>query len=101
VRLGLAAQVLDAHRVQARHQVLLELLPERPDHARAERGVRNRPVLAHRFLEPLDHADDLADADPPALAREPVAAPGPAHALEHAGAHQLLEDLLEVAARQP
>src|SRR5690606_6727724 len=44
-----------------------------------------------------DHADDLAHRDAPPLPGENIAAPGPAHALQDVGAHQLLHDLLEIA----
>src|SRR5579859_3477233 len=96
---GTQAKLLDGDGVEPSHHLLAELLPERSHHPDPELGtgvLRDRVLAA---LQRLHHAHDLAHGDPPALAREPIAAARTAHAREDAGAHQLLQHGLEIATR--
>src|SRR6185437_6146536 len=97
--MGAAAQLVERQPVEAVHRLVLQLAPQGAHDLMAQRaagGVIDRVVagfeLAHR-------AHDVAEADPPPLARQAIAAARPAYADEDAVAHQFLQHRLEIAAR--
>src|SRR6202789_578579 len=95
---GAGAEVFDRNRVEPRHHFVLQGLDQRRDDAGTELGAR-LGTLVFLVVDGFRHAHHIADRNAPALAREAVAAARAAHALEHAGAHQLLHHLLEIALR--
>ena len=80
-------------------RVALQLLPHRPHRGAPQRRAVAVAGLVPVIVEGRDHAGDLADADAPALARQPIAAARAARSLENLSPHQPLHDLLEVALR--
>ena len=62
----------------------------------SERGVDRLALLV---LEALGHAHDIADRNAPPFLGEAIAAARTAHALQNAGAHQLLHHLFEITLR--
>src|SRR5689334_11628668 len=77
---GAVAQILDGDAVEALHDLVLQLEPERPHHLAAELGAALALDRVLAALERAHDADDLADADAAALARQAVAAARAAHA---------------------
>src|SRR4029077_17551057 len=92
------AQILDGDRVQPRHHFILQRLYQRRNDAYAEFRTRI-DGLAFLVLEAFGDAHHIADRDAAELLRQAIAAARSAHAFEHARAHQLLHDLLEIALR--
>ncbi len=97
--LRLLAQILERHGIQLRQHLALQIAPHGPHdlqpHARPARGldrIRHALELAHR-------AHDLAYGNPPPLARQLVSALRPAMSGQDSAAHQMLQNLLQVAAR--
>src|SRR6185312_207822 len=86
------------NRVQPRHHFVLKRLDQRRHDADAEIGTRI-DHLGLFILETLGHAHDIAYGNPPPLLGQAIPSARTAHALEHAGAHKLLHDLLEIALR--
>ena len=52
-------------------------------------------------LEPADRADNITEANPPPLARQAIAAARAANPEQDLVPHQLLQDRLEITARDP
>src|SRR5262249_16053889 len=69
-----AAQLLEGQRVEPPHHLLLQLHPQRPHDLMAESTAGR---VADRILggfEPAHRTHDVTEADPPALARQTIAA---------------------------
>ena len=93
------ANILDRRGVESLHRICLQFEPQWSHHAAAKFGARGILDSMLGLLERAHDPHDLADGDPAAFARQSIAASGPTHANENAGAHQLLQDLLEIATR--
>src|SRR5512144_2037601 len=92
------AQLVNRHIVEPRQQLTMQLQPEGPNDLMPER----RACFSQQRIVNVvvaDGANDFAYADPASLARQPVAAARPAHADKDAAAHQVLQRLFEIAAR--
>src|SRR4051812_32183255 len=66
-----------------------------------ERGGGRVSDRVRRRFDLLDDPDDVADGNAPPLSRQAIAALRPALAGKNPGAHQRLENLLEIAPRNP
>src|ERR1700757_3607009 len=96
-----AAQLLEGQRVEPPHHLLLQLHPQRPHDLMAKRAAGG---VADRILggfEPAHRTNDVAEANPPPLARQSIAAARAADSEKDLVPHQLLQHRFEITARYP
>src|SRR5690606_4810373 len=74
----LVAELFDGHVVEALHHLLLNLVPDGPQHLHADLRAVGLGRRIGRALQLAHDADDLADGNSPALPRQAVAALGAA-----------------------
>src|SRR5437764_10856852 len=94
-------EILQGQRVEPFHHLLLEIEPQRADDLMTERAAGRVGDRIFRGLEPAQRTHDVAEADAPALAGEPIAAAGASDPEKDLVPHQLLQYRLQIAARNP
>src|SRR4029077_4504855 len=90
------AEFLDRDVVELRHHVVAQLLPHRPHHLVGKRRADRQIVGPGSRVWPPPAPDAPARGEALPLAAQAVAAARAALAVQDAGAHQMLQDLLEI-----
>src|SRR5579883_3190222 len=93
--MGARAEILDGQGVEPAHRLFLQFEPHRSHDLVAEHAAGRIADRIFGGLKPAHDADDLAKADAPPLAGEPIAAARTADADKNAVPHQLLQHRLE------
>ncbi len=91
-------KLIEGQRVEPPHHLLLEFEPQRAHDLMTERAAGRVGDRVLRGLEPPQRAHDVAEADAPPLAGQPIAAARAADPDKDLVPHQLLQHRLEVAA---